>query len=169
MRALTGAALVVVALTACSGSGGTSGRSGYGSDSDTTSSSSPSASEESSASGTDLAVADSSLGTIVVDATGMTVYVFDTDTQGADTSACSGQCATNWPAVETTAGTPSVEGVTAEVGTITGTDGGTQLTIDGWPVYTYAGDSAPGDVNGQGVGGIWWAISPSGERIATTG
>jgi predicted lipoprotein with Yx(FWY)xxD motif len=156
---------VIAALAGCSGSGGAPG--GYGSDT-TTPSQSATPSANTSASG-DLAVADSSLGQIVVDGDGMTVYVFDTDTQGSDASACTGQCAEKWPAVETTSDAPIVEGVTGEVATITGIDGGKQLTIDGWPIYTYAGDSAAGDVTGQGVGGIWWAISPSGDRITTTG
>jgi predicted lipoprotein with Yx(FWY)xxD motif len=162
---LAGAVVVIAALAGCSGSGGASG--GYGSDTTTPSQTAP-PSADTSAPG-DLAVADSSLGQIVVDGDGMTVYVFDTDTQGSDASACTGQCAEKWPAVETTSDAPSVEGVTGEVATITGIDGGKQLTIDGWPIYTYAGDSAAGDVTGQGVGGIWWAISPSGDRITTTG
>ena len=61
--------------------------------------------------------------------------------------------------------TPEVEGVTGEVGTITGVDGSMQLTLDGWPLYTFAGDSAEGDTNGQGVNGVWWVLSPAGEKI----
>jgi predicted lipoprotein with Yx(FWY)xxD motif len=166
IRTLAGAAVVVAALAACSGPGGTSG--GYGSDTTPTPSQTATPSAGASASG-DLAVADSSLGQIVVDGDGMTVYVFDTDTQGSNASACTGQCAEKWPAVETTSDAPSVEGVTGQVATITGIDGGKQLTINGWPIYTYAGDSAAGDVAGQGVGGIWWAISPNGDKITTTG
>lgn len=113
---------------------------------------------------TELSTAETSVGTIVVDGTGMTVYQFDTDEQGGTTSACTGPCAVKWPAVSGTS-TPRLRGVTAKVGTITGVDGKPQLTLDGWPVYYYAGDSAPGDVNGQGVGGIWWALSPTGSPI----
>jgi predicted lipoprotein with Yx(FWY)xxD motif len=112
-----------------------------------------------------LTTADSSLGEIVVDADGMTVYMFDNDTQGGDASTCEGQCAANWPAVTTDSDDPTVEGVTGEVGTITGVDGETQVTLNGWPLYSYAGDSAAGDTNGQGVNGVWWVLTPAGEKI----
>jgi predicted lipoprotein with Yx(FWY)xxD motif len=114
--------------------------------------------------GASLATADSSLGTIVVDGDGMTVYQFDSDTQGGDASSCSGACASNWPAVPG-GDAPELEGITGEVGTITGVDGEPQLTLDGWPLYYYAGDSQPGDVNGQGVNGTWWVLTPAGERV----
>jgi hypothetical protein len=51
-------------------------------------------------------------------------------------------------------------------------DGSTQLTVDGWPMYTYAGDSKPGQATGQGKnlsGGLWWVIAPSGKWIKDTG
>jgi predicted lipoprotein with Yx(FWY)xxD motif len=114
-----------------------------------------------------LSTASTSLGTVVVDGTGLTVYVFDKDTKGAASSACTGGCATTWPAVETDSATPSVIGVTGTVGTITGTDGKLQVTLDGLPLYTFASDTAAGDVKGQGVGGIWWVVAPDGSKIAT--
>lgn len=113
-----------------------------------------------------LMTADSSLGEIVVDGKGMTVYMFDNDTQGATSSSCSGQCAQNWPAVTTDSDAPQVEGVTGEVATIIGVDGKTQVTLDGWPLYYFVGDEAAGDVNGQGVNDVWWVLSPAGERMA---
>lgn len=119
------------------------------------------------ASSTDLKVADTSLGGIVVNGKGMTVYVFDKDTAGSGMSACAGSCAPVWPAVTTTASAPVVDGVTGTLGTITGTDGSTQVTLNGLPLYTYASDSAPGDVTGQGFGEIWWVVSPSGDKITT--
>ena len=125
----------------------------------------PSTAGTAGTSATSLATATSSLGTIVVDGTGMTVYQYDKDTQGAGTSTCSGQCATNWPAVHGGAAMPAVDGVTGTVGTITGTDGQPQLTLNGWPLYYYAGDTAAGDTKGQGVGGIWWVLTPAGERV----
>lgn len=127
---------------------------------------SDSASPDASATTESLMVADSALGEIVVDGEGMTVYMFDNDTQGGDASACEGQCAANWPAVTTEADAPEVEGVTGEVGTITGVDGATQVTLNGWPLYTFVGDEAPGDVAGQGVNEVWWVLSPAGERMA---
>jgi predicted lipoprotein with Yx(FWY)xxD motif len=113
----------------------------------------------------DLSVTDSPLGDIVVDGDGMTVYVFDEDTAGADSSACTGECAMLWPAVTTTAGTPEVVDVTGTVGTITGTDGDTQLTLNGLPLHTYLPDARQGDMTGQGVDRQWWVVSPSGEKI----
>jgi predicted lipoprotein with Yx(FWY)xxD motif len=103
--------------------------------------------------------ATSSLGTIVVDAAGRTLYRFDHDTVGAATSACTGNCALTWPP-DTVTGTPSAAaGVTGVLGVITRSDGGRQLTIDGHPVYHYSGDSAAGDTNGNGIGGIWHVVS----------
>jgi len=125
--------------------------------------------ESDSSSGTTLTTADTDLGEIVVDGEGMTVYMYDSDTQGSGTSTCEGQCATNWPAVTTESDEPEVEGVTGEVGTITGVDGSTQVTLNGWPLYYYAGDSAAGDVNGQGVGDVWWVLTPAGEKIGAVG
>ncbi|ERG65442.1 hypothetical protein L332_13455 [Agrococcus pavilionensis RW1] len=123
-------------------------------------------SAEPSATAFELAVAESPLGEIVVDGEGMTVYMFDSDTQGAGVSTCEGQCATNWPAVTTDGGVPDAEGVTGELGTIVGVDGATQVTLNGWPLYYFAGDSAAGDVAGQGVNDVWWVLSPAGERMA---
>ncbi len=100
------------------------------------------------------------------DGEGMTVYMFDSDTQGAGASTCEGQCAANWPAVTTESQAPAVEGVTGEVGTITGVDGATQVTLNGWPLYYFVGDTAAGDVKGQGVNGVWWVLTPDGERFA---
>ena len=161
---LAAAAVALIALAGCS--------AGSGSD---TSGGSPSASTgaaSGSASAAVLKTGDTSLGTVVVDGTGLTVYVFDKDTQNSGKSACSGACAAQWPAVETDSGKPDVTGVTGTVSTITSIDGKQQVTLDGWPLYTFAGDSSAGDVTGQGVGGIWWAVMPDGSKIgaaATTG
>ncbi len=124
----------------------------------------PEPADSGATSGASLATADSALGTIVVDGDGMTVYEFDSDTQGGDSSTCTGQCATNWPAVPGS-DAPGLDGITGAVGTITGIDGKPQLTLNGWPLYYYAGDSNPGDTAGQGVGGVWWVLTPAGELI----
>lgn len=112
-----------------------------------------------------LSTADSSLGTVVVDGKGMTVYVFDKDTPNSGRSACSGECLAKWPAVTTDSDSPEVDGVTGDVGTITRDDGSMQVTLAGMPLYSYAGDSQAGDVTGQAVGGIWWAVAPDGATI----
>ncbi len=119
----------------------------------------------SAASAAVLTTASTSLGTIVVDGDGMTVYFYDKDVKGESASVCTGGCASAWPAVTTTSSSPTVTGVTGTVGTIAGPGGTQQLTIDGLPVYTYAGDSKAGDVTGQGSGGIWWAVNPDGSEL----
>ena len=113
-----------------------------------------------------LSTADSDLGTIVVDADGRTVYVFDKDTAGSGQSACSGDCLAKWPAVTADSDSPEVDGVDGDVGTITRDDGSTQVTLNGMPLYLYAGDSQAGDVTGQAVGGIWWVVAPDGSKIS---
>jgi len=167
--AAVAALLLTFAVAGCSSTGG-SGDSGGGSD-DTgggygQSSESTAPSEGAESGAATLMVADSTLGEIVVDADGKTLYMFDTDTQGSGESSCTGECLTNWPPLTTEGDAPAVEGVTGEVDTITTADGSTQVTLNGWPLYYFAGDTAPGDVNGQGVGGIWWVLSPAGERMA---
>ena len=114
-----------------------------------------------------LASGDSDLGSIVVDSEGMTVYVFDKDVQNSGESSCSGDCLTAWPPVVADSDEPATEGVTGEVGTITRDDGTKQVTLDGWPLYHWQGDSAPGDITGQGVGGVWWVVSADGTKITT--
>ncbi|MET0844349.1 MAG: hypothetical protein ABWY23_10880 [Mycetocola sp.] len=113
----------------------------------------------------ELAIAETSLGDIVVDGDGMTVYIFDKDTADSGKSACSGTCLAAWPAVATTSEDPTVEGVTGEVSTITRDDGSLQITLNGLPLYTYAPDEAAGDVTGQGVSGVWWVVGPDGAKI----
>jgi predicted lipoprotein with Yx(FWY)xxD motif len=68
--------------------------------------------------------------------------------------------------VTTDSATPALDGVTGEVSTIQTADGERQITLNGWPLYYFAGDEKPGDVNGQGVNDVWWVLTPSGERLA---
>jgi predicted lipoprotein with Yx(FWY)xxD motif len=108
-------------------------------------------------------VAESDLGQILTDGDGVTIYYFANDTEGV--SNCEGDCLSNWPPV-TVQGAPSAgDGVDAELGTITRTDGAIQLTVNGFPAYYFAGDAAAGDTNGQGVGGVWFVFGPDGEPI----
>ncbi|WP_157156319.1 MULTISPECIES: hypothetical protein [unclassified Diaminobutyricimonas] len=111
-----------------------------------------------------LTTADTDLGEIVVDEEGRTVYVFDDDDPGTNSSACDAACLENWPAV-ISQDDPTGEGVEGDLGTFTREDGFEQVTIDGQPLYYYAGDSASGDVNGQGLQGLWWAVDPDGDRV----
>ncbi|WP_212516201.1 COG4315 family predicted lipoprotein [Actinospica acidithermotolerans] len=111
--------------------------------------------------------ASSSLGTVLVDGSGRTLYMFKHDTGSSPT--CTGSCASIWPPDDTT-GTPQGTGVSSSMlGTTASTTAhATQVTFDGHPLYYYSGDSKAGQVNGQGVQGIWFAVSPSGSAITTT-
>ena len=152
-------ALALVGLTGCTPS--TTGTTTAPSDT-----ASPSDTETSAAAGgiTSVMTADTSLGTIVVDDAGNTVYQYDADTQNSGVSVCTGACLATWPPVNADAA-PTLDGVTGEVATITATDGSTQVTLNGWPLYYFSGDTAPGDTNGQGVQGIWWVLAPDGTKI----
>lgn len=129
---------------------------------------SPSAVTSAGTDGAAVAVSSSAdLGEFVVDADGRTLYVFLNDSPG--TSACSAECAANWPPATVDGTSPSAgEGVTAELGTLERDDGGLQLTLEGWPLYRYAGDAAAGDTTGEGVGGVWFVARPDG-TVATPG
>jgi predicted lipoprotein with Yx(FWY)xxD motif len=115
------------------------------------------------------AIQNNTLGTIVTDGKGMTLYRFDKDTAKPAKSNCDGVCAAQWPPALVTGSQVALSGVDAgEVGTVTRSDGTKQLTIGNWPVYEFAGDSQPGDTNGQGVGGIWHAVTPQGKKATAT-
>jgi len=114
-----------------------------------------------------LAAATTKLGSTLVDGT-KTLYSFAADQPGSMRSACTGDCLNDWPPVLVTGAAPKIMGVTGTLGTISAVGGGTQLTIDGHPLYTFSGDRAAGDVNGQGInefGGLWWAVGPSGTNL----
>jgi predicted lipoprotein with Yx(FWY)xxD motif len=106
---------------------------------------------------------DAKLGKFVSDSAGMTLYRFDEDTPKPAKSNCNDACATKWPPVpadDATAGT----GIDAEkLGKVKRADGTEQLTLEGWPVYRFAGDTKAGDTKGQGVGGTWNALAPDGK------
>lgn len=111
-----------------------------------------------------VTVEDSDLGQILVDAEGRTLYVFLAD-EGAE-STCYDECEASWPPL-TIEGDPAAgEGVDDSVlGTTEREDGSTQVTIDGHPLYHFAADETADDVNGQGVGDVWFVVSPAGEPI----
>jgi len=114
--------------------------------------------------GSSVGVTDSVVGPILVDANGMTLYMFTKDVDGEST--CAGECLTNWP-VAAIDGEPDVGDLDATLfSTVASTDGATMLKVGDWPLYTFAGDAAPGDINGQGVGGVWWVVTPNGNPIS---
>ncbi len=102
----------------------------------------------------------------LVDQQGRALYLYTADTQNGTTSACTADCLTQWYPLTVT-GTPQAgNGVDASrLGTITRDDGTLQATYNGWPLYTYAGDTAPGTTSGQGMGGAWFLVSGTGNSI----
>jgi predicted lipoprotein with Yx(FWY)xxD motif len=113
-----------------------------------------------------LATAKSSLGRILVDAQGRTLYLFEKDKGMA--SSCYGACASVWPPLTTGRNATGAGLGRARLATSRRHDGKTEVTVDGRPVYTYAGDRRPGDVTGQGLdqfGAEWYALAPNGHKI----
>ncbi|TNC19823.1 hypothetical protein [Amycolatopsis alkalitolerans] len=122
---------------------------------------------------TDLAVAQStSLGPIVTDSAGRTLYRFDRDSAAPPTSNCLGACASAWPPAVVSSATPSATGIAPGlVGTIKRADGTLQLTLGGWPLYGFEKDTAAGQTNGQGVvgfGAAWYAVTPQGTKASAS-
>ncbi|MFE5922339.1 hypothetical protein [Streptomyces sp. NPDC056468] len=95
------------------------------------------------------------------------LYRFDEDTAQPSQSNCNDACATKWPPVTIQkGGKVYLAGVQHnQVGAIRRQDGQIQITVGGWPVYRFSGDAKPGDLNGQGVGGTWFAVAPTGEKV----
>ena len=105
--------------------------------------------------------------TVLTSSNGFTLYSFAPDTP--ETSKCNGTCAQNWPPVP---GPVTAAGVTGTFGTITRADGSVQATFDGHPLYTFAGDTAPGQNNGNGLnaaGGLWHEVTTSGTAGTSAG
>ncbi|MFA9446058.1 hypothetical protein [Egicoccus sp. AB-alg6-2] len=112
----------------------------------------------------DVAVASTELGDVLVDADGMTLYLFTNDQDGQ--SVCEDDCAVAWPPLLVEDTPTAGAGVDPSLlGTTERSDGTTQVTYADWPLYTWASDQAPGDVTGQGVGGVWFVVDPQGEAI----
>src|SRR5580692_9474640 len=159
MRKIWGAAgLAALALTvsACASSSSSTA---------TTSSTPAAAGSSAAAGGTTLDVHTMSGQQVVTNSKGFTLYWFAPDT--STTSKCTGSCATFWPPVKGPA--TAMSGVTGTLGTITRSDGTTQATYDGHPLYTYAADSAPGQAKGNGLnasGGLWYEMTVSGATAA---
>jgi predicted lipoprotein with Yx(FWY)xxD motif len=161
-----------VALIAACGSSGTpsasqsatSGAAGGGA------SASASSQSGSHAASVTIMTFSTSKGTVLTNAQGMTLYWFTIDTP--TTSKCSGACATFWPPVIGTATAAAGQSLPKGFGTITRSDGQTQATYAGHPLYTYMGDTAAGQINGNDKnlsGGLWWAMTPNGAKLASSG
>jgi predicted lipoprotein with Yx(FWY)xxD motif len=156
---LTVSALAVTLMSACGGSSGTQSTAAP-----------PPVTNDGQSSGIRLVAKQiNKLGQVITDSRGMTLYRFDRDTSNPPESNCYGPCVGLWPPVTGTADQVQTVGIDkALIGTVTRKDGITQLCIDGWPLYHYAKDAAPGEAKGQAVGNTWYAATPKGGRAAAT-
>jgi predicted lipoprotein with Yx(FWY)xxD motif len=160
--AAAGLASLTLVLAACGGGTsayGAGGSGGYGAPPAT-----PSAAAGTAAT---VDLHGSSLGQILVDAQGRTLYLFEADKSGK--SNCDGPCAAAWPPYVST-GTPHAAAGTsaALIGTTARADGTTQVTYAGHPLYYYAGDRTPGDTTGQDIdqfGAKWYVLAKDGNKI----
>jgi predicted lipoprotein with Yx(FWY)xxD motif len=128
----------------------------------TTASSETTTTTAASGGGVAVEVADSGLGSILV-SEGRTLYLFMPDNGGPST--CVDACADTWPALVTEGPPEAGDGVDAALATAPRDDGTEQVTAEGWPLYFFSGDAAAGDVNGQGIGGVWYVVAPDGTAI----
>jgi predicted lipoprotein with Yx(FWY)xxD motif len=113
------------------------------------------------------------LGTVLVDGQGLTLYLYSTDRQGAP-SRCYGVCAVAWPPLVLPAGVSrpiAGPGIQARLlGTAPRSDGSRQITYNGWPLYLWPPDGAPGKATGQALtnaGGLWYVLDPAGNAVHT--
>jgi predicted lipoprotein with Yx(FWY)xxD motif len=106
----------------------------------------------------------STIGPIVTDDDMFTLYRSDRDTAAPPISRCTGACAATWRPVLVGDKVVFDGGDQSLVGTLVRPDGTKQLTLKGWPLYRYTGDRYEGDTNGEGVDGVWSAITPNGNR-----
>jgi predicted lipoprotein with Yx(FWY)xxD motif len=127
---------------------------------------SESAAASPAAGGVSIALADSSLGKIIVDGEGKTLYLFTPDEAGTPT--CYDDCATAWPALTADVAATVTAGAgldASKVSVVDRTDGSKQVKYGTWPLYYFANDAAAGDVNGQGVADKWYVVGADGEPI----
>ena len=162
--AAAGLAALALAVSAC----GSSSSSSSATSTPAAGASSPAASAPASSASANTVLSTTINGTqVLTNSKGLTLYWFVPDT--STKSNCNGSCATYWPPVKgpVTAGS----GVTGTLGTITRSDGSTQATYDGHPLYTYVGDTAPGQAKGNGLnlsGGVWHEMTVSGATPAAS-
>lgn len=162
-----GLAMAVTALVAAAcGSSGSSTTTTSGASSTSTNTAAPAGSSGSGgSSGATVKTATvGSMGKVLVDAKGFTLYTYTRD--HGNTSACTGSCAGLWPPLTVAASTTPTGA--AHLGTIMRADGSHQVTFEGHPLYTFTGDTATGQANGQGYGGTWYVVHPSGSSTGSS-
>lgn len=152
-----GTVIAALALSACGGDNGGSSSSG----------SATTSSDGESAPAASVVVEKTDLGNILADGNDRTLYMFLKDS--GSTSECNDACAAAWPPL-VVSGTPTAGSgaETSLVGTTTRSDGTSQVTYNGHPVYRYSGDQKPGDTAGEGLdafGAEWYVLSPAGDQV----
>ena len=159
--AVAGIAAIAFAVAGCGDSSGGQQTAGYGGSSPSTAASGSGAAS--------VGLAESNLGKILVDGQGRTLYLFEADKGPAST--CSGACASAWPPLTTKGKPVAAAGVSAaKLGTTKRSDGTSEVTYNGHPLYTFGGDTAPGTATGQGsdaFGAEWYVLSAAGNAIDT--
>lgn len=119
------------------------------------------------AAGVAVSIGNSSLGPLLVDGNGRTLYLFEADTSGSST--CYRARAQAWPPLVANGAPRAGTGITtSELGTIRRNDGTTEVTYAGHPLYSYVGDARPGDITGQALnqfGAEWYVVGPGGSKI----
>ena len=142
----------VVILAACGSSG---------SKTKTTATTTASSTATSAAAGANVNVGQTSLGAVLVNAQGRTLYHLTTES--ATAIKCTGQCANTWPPLTVAAGQQpqAGTGVTGSLTVVNRPDGTKQAAFDGQPLYAYSGDAKTGDTNGEGISGVWHVIKVS--------
>ncbi len=159
--------LLAILVAACSSGGGTAAPASQAPATEAPASEAPASEAPASAAAggaVTVMVAESSLGQILVDGEGRTLYMFKPDSAGEPT--CYDDCETNWPPLTVTGDITAGEGLDAsKFVTVDRTDGSKQVKVGTWPLYYFKNDAAPGDTNGQGQGDVWYVVSPTGEPI----
>jgi predicted lipoprotein with Yx(FWY)xxD motif len=165
-----GAALIAVALTvtACGTGSGSSAGGAYGYGNQATQAATTSASPSSVMTAA-LKTEATRAGTILANSHGLTLYYYSADKRGSGASACTGGCATAWPPLAAPVKAPAGVRLPGPLGMITRSGGVRQVTINGFPIYLYAGDKAPGQYTGNGVQGSWHVIKIHAVTNASTG
>lgn len=156
---VAGAAASLMTLSACSGGG-------YGNGAAPANQPLSANQEVIPVGGVKLAAAQvGNLGQVVTDQNGLTLYRFDKDKAKPSVSNCTDACATTWPPALGDPASTQLQGVDKSlVGAVTRADGTKQLTLNGWPLYTFGKDTAAGEARGQGVGNTWFAVTPQGKK-----
>lgn len=164
-------ALLVVASLAAAGVVVTGcGSSSYGAGSKTTSMTSAAGGAAASPGAAEITTGTvAGLGPVLENGQGRVLYVYTPD--GTSGVTCTGECASAWPPVMTSGQSATTSGAAKAslLGSTADPAGGTVVTYAGRPLYTYVGDTSAGTATGQGSGGIWFVVSPSGTYIKTAG